>query len=162
AAAKPLYMIAISDPLRLFVKVPQTFAAGIEVGAPVQVRARQYPGRLFAGKITRTAGALDAATRTLTVEAQVANDKGELFPGAYAEVTLLVPLAHGVMSVPVSAVIVDSQGVRVATVDGGSRARFVPVQIGRDQGQDVEIVDGLTGGEQVIAAPAGDLVEGMA
>jgi len=161
AAGKPLYTIAISNPLRLFIRVPQTYAAGIEVGAPVQVRARQYPGRAFAGKITRTAGALESTTRTLTVEAEVANDKGELFPGAYAEVTFPVPLAHGVMSIPVSAIVVDSQGVRVATVDANSRAHFVPVQIGRDQGQDVEIVDGLSGGEQVIAAPAGDLVEGM-
>src|SRR5262249_61986299 len=107
------------------------------------------------------AGCLAAPTPTLTVEAEVANDEGALFPGAYAEVTFPVPLAHGAMSIPVSAVIVDSHGVRVAIVDASSKAHFVPVQIGRDQGQDVEIVDGLTGGEQVIAAPAGNLVEGM-
>src|SRR5207249_4977247 len=87
AQGKPLYMIAISNPLRLFIKVPQTFASGIAAGAPVKVRVRQYPGRDFAGTITRDAGALDATTRTLTVEAQVANDKGELFPGAYSDVT---------------------------------------------------------------------------
>jgi len=160
AQGKPLYMIAISNPLRLFIKVPQTFASGIAPGATVKVRVRQYPGHDFAGKITRTAGALDAATRTLTVEAEVANDQGELFPGAYADVTFPAPLAHGVTVIPVSALIVDAQGTRVATVDAQSKTHFVPVQVGRDQGQEVESVSGLTGQENVIAAPAGNLVEG--
>jgi len=160
ASGKPLFMIAISNPLRVFVNVPQTFAPGITVEAPVQVHVRQYPGRDFAGKVTRTAGALDAATRTLTVEAQVANDTGELFPGAYAEVTFPAPLAHGVTVIPVSALVFDAQGTRVATVDASSKVHFIPVQVGRDQGQEVEIVDGLTGKENVIAAPAGDLVDG--
>jgi len=161
AAGKPLYMIAISNPLRLFVKVPQTFAAGIPVGAPVTVHVRQYPGRDFAGRITRSAGALDAATRTLNVEAQVANDEGELIPGGYAEVTFPAPLAHGITVIPASAAIVDAQGVNVATVDAHSKVHLIPVQIGRDQGQDVEIVHGLTGQESVIASPAGNVVEGM-
>ena len=161
ASGKPLYMIAISNPLRVFVKVPQTFAAGFAVGAAVKVRTRQYPGRDFDGKITRTAGALDAASRTLTVEAQVANDKGELLPGAYADVTFPAALAHGVAVVPASALVVDAEGTRVATVGAGSKVHFVPVQVGRDRGQDVEIVDGLKGEEDVIAAPTGAIVEGM-
>jgi RND family efflux transporter MFP subunit len=160
ASGKPLYMIAISNPVRVFVKVPQTFAPGITVGADVKVRVRQYPGRDFTGKVTRSAAALDPATRTLTVETQVANDRGELFPGAYADVAFPVPLAHGVTVIPASAAVVDAQGVRVATVDAQARVHFVPVQIGRDQGQDVEIVQGLSGGVSVIAAPAADLVEG--
>ena len=160
AQGKPLYMIAISNPLRLFVKVPQPLASGIVAGTPAKVRVRQYPGRDFAAKITRSAGALDPATRTLTVEAQVANDAGELLPGAYADVTFPAPLAHGVTVVPVSALVVDSQGTRVAVVDAGSKAHFVAVQVGRDQGQEVEIVDGLSGQESVIDSPAANLVEG--
>jgi membrane fusion protein, multidrug efflux system len=160
AQGKPLYMIAISNPLRAFLKVPQAFASGITAGTAVKVSVRQYPGREFAGKITRTAGALDAATRTLTVEAEVANESGELFPGAYADVTFAAQLAHAVSIIPASALIIDAQGTRVAVVDASSRAHFVPVQIGRDQGQDVEIASGLTGGEELIAAPAGSLVEG--
>jgi len=162
AQGKPLYMIGISNPLRAFLKVPQTFAAGNVPGAAVRVSVRQYPGREFAGTITRSAGALDAATRTLTVEAEVANGTGELLPGAYADVTLVAPLAHSVSVSPVSALIVDAQGTRVATVDARSTAHFIPVQIGRDQGQDIEIVGGLTGLEDVIAAPTGNLVEGAA
>jgi len=125
------------------------------------VHVRQYPGRDFAGRITRSAGALDAATRTLNVEARVANDDGDLIPGGYAEVTFPAPLAHGITVIPASAAIVDAQGVRVATVDAHSKVRLIPVQIGRDQGQDVEIVHGLTGQESVLASPAGNIVEGM-
>ncbi|MDB4982982.1 MAG: hypothetical protein JWM82_3734 [Myxococcales bacterium] len=161
ASGTPLYRIAISNPLSLFVKVPQTFAAGIPIGGAVTVHVRQYPGRDFAGRITRSAGALDAATRTLNVEAQVANDDGDLIPGGYAEVTFPAPLAHGITVIPASATIVDAQGVRVAMVDAHSKVRLIPVQIGRDQGQDVEIVHGLTGQESVIASPAGNIVEGM-
>ena len=90
----------------------------------------------------------------------MANDQGELFPGAYADVTFPASLAHGVTVIPVSALIVDAQGTRVATVDAQSKAQFARVQVGRDQGQDVEIVAGLTGQENVIAAPAGNIVEG--
>ncbi|HET6981491.1 MAG TPA: efflux RND transporter periplasmic adaptor subunit [Myxococcaceae bacterium] len=161
ASGRPLYMIAISNPLRVFVQVPQPFVSGIQVGAPVKVRVRQYPGRDFAGKITRFSGALDPATRTLTVEAQVANDTGELFPGGYADVTLSAIVAHNVSVIPVSALVLDAQGTRVATVDASSKVHFIPVQVGRDEGQSLEIVDGVTGEENVISTPTAGLAEGM-
>jgi membrane fusion protein (multidrug efflux system) len=160
ASGKPLYMIAISNPLRVSMKVPQPFSAGIAVGAAVTVRVRQYPGRDFPGKITRSSGALDPATRTLDVEAEVANDKGDLFPGAYAEVTFPAGLSHGVAVIPASALVVDARGTHVATVDVDGKAHFIPVQVGRDQGLEVEIVDGLHGKENVIATPTSNLVEG--
>jgi RND family efflux transporter MFP subunit len=161
ASGKPLYTIAISNPLRVFVQLPQPFAPEIQVGAPVTVRVKQYPGRDFAGKVTRFSGALDPATRTLTVEAQVANDAGQLFPGEYADVTLTADLAHGVAVIPAAALLFDAQGTRVATVDASSRVHFVQVTAGRDLGQEVELVSGLTGGENVIATPAANLTEGM-
>ena len=161
AAGKPLYAIAISNPLRVFVQVPQPFAAGIEVGTPVTIRVRQYPGRDFPAKVTRFSGAIDPASRTLTVEAQVANDQAELFPGAYADVTLNGRLSHGVAVVPVAAMLFDAQGTRVATVDTSSKVHFLRVTVGRDLGQEVEVVDGLTGNENVIAAPSADLAEGV-
>jgi membrane fusion protein, multidrug efflux system len=162
ASGKPLYTIAITNPLRAFVQVPQPFAPGIKVGAPVAVRVRQYPGRDFPAKVTRFSGGIDPTTRTLTVEAQVANDGGELFPGAYADVTLTTSLAHGVAVIPVAALVFDAQGTRVATVDASSKVHFVPVVVGRDLGQEVEIVSGLSGGEDVIATPSASLTEGLA
>jgi membrane fusion protein, multidrug efflux system len=160
ASGRPLYVIATSNPLRLFVKVPQTFASGITVGAAITVHTRQYPGHDFGGTITRTAEALDPATRTLNVEAQVSNDEGKLLPGAYAEVIFSATLAHGIAVLPVSALVFDAEGTRVAVVDDSSKVHFTPVQVGRDQGQEVEIVQGLTGQENLIAAPSSNLVEG--
>jgi RND family efflux transporter MFP subunit len=161
AAGKPLYMIAISNPLRVFVQVPQPFAAGIEVGTLVTLRVRQYPGRDFPAKVTRFSGAIDPTSRTLTVEAQVANEKGELLPGAYADVTLNGRLSHGVAVIPVAALLFDAQGTRVATVDPSSKVHFLRVTVGRDLGQEVEVVSGLTGSENIVANPPADLTEGM-
>jgi membrane fusion protein (multidrug efflux system) len=160
ASGKPLYTIDISDPLRVFVRLPQAYAPAIQVGEPIKVRLRQYPGRDFAGKVTRFSGAVDATTRTLTVEAQVPNTQGLLLPGVYAEVTITTGLAHGATVIPVSALVFDAEGTRVATVDGSSRAHFVRVQVGRDLGQSVEIADGLTGNERVIVTPPANLQEG--
>ena len=162
ASGKPLFTITISDPLRVFIRVPQPYAPGMKVGTPATVRVRQYPGRDFPAKVTRFSGALDATARTLTVEAQVPNPKGELLPGTYAEVTLSTGLSHGVSVIPVSALVFDAQGTRVATVDGSSRLHFVQVQVGRDMGQSVEIVNGLTGDEKVVATPPAGLQEGDA
>jgi membrane fusion protein (multidrug efflux system) len=160
ASGKPLYTIDISDPLRVFVRLPQAYAPAIQVGEPVKVQVRQYPGRDFPGKVTRFSGAVDATSRTLTVEAQVPNGQGLLLPGAYAEVTITTGLAHGVTVIPVSAVVFDAQGTRVATVDGSSQVHFLRVQVGRDLGQSVEVVDGLTGNERVIVTPPAGLQEG--
>jgi AcrB/AcrD/AcrF family len=102
----------------------------------------------------------EVTDRTLTVEAQVANDKGELLPGTYADVTLTAGLSHGVSTIPVSALVFDAQGTRVATVDASSKVHFVRVMVGRDQGQEVEIVEGLTGNETVISTPPASLTEG--
>jgi membrane fusion protein, multidrug efflux system len=160
ASGRPLYMIAISNPLRVFVQVPQPFAPRIQIGTPVTVRVRQFPGRDFSASVTRFSGAVDPASRTLTVEAQVSNDTGDLFPGEYADVTLTSNLAHGVAVIPVAALVFDSQGTRVATVDGSSEVHFVRVVVGRDLGQEVEVVTGLTGDENVIATPPASLAEG--
>lgn len=162
ASGKPLYLIAISNPLRVFVQVPQPFAAGIKVGDPVTVQVRQYPGRDFPAKVSRFSGAIDPTSRTLTVEAQVSNDQGELLPGAYADVALTSSRTHGVAVLPVAALVFDSQGTRVATVNASSKVHLVPVVVGRDLGQEVEIVSGLVGTENVMATPSASVVEGMA
>ena len=160
ASGKPLYTIDISDPLRVFVRLPQAYAPGIQVGADVTVRVRQYPGRDFPAKVTRFSGALDPTSRTLSVEAQVPNGQGLLLPGTYADVTITTGLAHGVAAIPESALVFDAQGTRVATVNGSSQVHFLQVQVGRDLGQSVEIVDGLSGNERVIVTPPAGLQEG--
>ncbi|OLD35978.1 MAG: hypothetical protein AUI19_01845 [Myxococcales bacterium 13_1_40CM_2_68_15] len=155
-----LFQLQATDPLRVFIQVPQTYAPSVRVGVDATIEVRQYTGRTFLGKVTRTAGALDPATRTLTTEIQVSNQAGQLSPGMYADVTLPVAVSHPVVRIPSSAVIYDASGVHVAVVDDRSRVHLVAVQPGRDNGTEVEIVDGLQGGERVVVSPPAGLTNG--
>ena len=156
----PLFRIEAIDPIRVFVQVPQAFAPSVKDGEASGVSVRELPGRVFDGRVTRTAGTLDPALRTLNVEIDIPNPKGELLGGMYAQVTIGVTVAHRVVRVPSSAVITDARGVHVATVDATGRVHLVEVARGLDNGRDIELVDGLVGGERVITSPGGDVVDG--
>lgn len=154
-----LFRIEAIDPIRVFIQVPQTFALSVKEGLVAELSLREMPGRVFEGHVTRSAGTIDPASRTLNVEVDVPNPAGELLAGMFAQVTISLATPHRVFRLPSSAVITDARGVRVATVDAG-RAHLVPVVRGIDNGRDIEIVAGLAGGEQVIVNPAADLDEG--
>ena len=156
-----LFQLQATNPLRAVVQIPQTYAPSIHVGAAAKIAVRQYTGRTFSGTVTHTAGALDPTTRTLTTEIEVQNAAGELFPGMYADVILPVAVSHPIVRIPSSAVIYDATGVHIAVVDDRSRVHLVVVQPGRDNGTEVEIVDGLRGGERVIVSPPAGLSNGM-
>ncbi len=160
AGSLPLFRIEAIDPIRVFAQVPQAFAPSVKDGEAAEVSIRQVPGRVFEGRVTRTAGTLDPALRTLNVEIDIPNPKGELLGGMFAEVTMAVAVAHRVVRVSSSAVMTDARGVHVATVDSAGRVHLAPVVRGLDNGRDVDLVDGLVGGEQVVASPGGDVVEG--
>src|SRR5467141_1385575 len=153
--------VARTDPMRAFVEVPQAFAPSVHAGAEAKVAVRNFRGRVFTGRIVRTAGALDPASRTLRTEVDLANPKGELLPGMYVDVSLDVALSHQVVRVPSSAVISDSRGVHVAVVDGSGKVRLVAVTPGLDNGNTVDLVAGLSGGEQVITTPPSSITDGM-
>jgi RND family efflux transporter MFP subunit len=160
-AAQALFEIEATDPVRVFIRVPQTFALSVRVDEPAYVVVRQHPGQRFSGKVTRTGGALDPASRTLTTEVLVPNHAGELLVGMYAEVTLSVAVAHRIVKVPSTAIVFDAKGVHVAGLDDDNRVHLIVVQPGRDNGSDIEIVDGLVGGERILATPPADVLEGM-
>jgi len=159
--AAALFEIAATDPMQAYVDVPQVFAPSVRVGAEARIAVRNFRGRVFTGRITRTAGALDPASRTLRTEVDLPNPKGELLSGMYVEVSLDVAVSHQVVRVPSSAIIADSRGVHVAVVDGSGKVHLVAVTTGLDNGNTIEVVAGLSGGEQVIAAPPGDVTDGM-
>jgi membrane fusion protein (multidrug efflux system) len=161
SSARPMFRIESTDPLRVFIQVPQTFALSVKQDEPASVSVRQLPGRAFEGKVTRTAGTLDPASRTLNAEVDVPNSSGELLAGMYAHVSIAVAVAHRVVRVPSSAVIIDASGVHVATVDGSGQVHLVAVQRGLDNGRDIDLVEGLVGGEQVMVNPGGDVTDGM-
>jgi len=160
-SAAALFEIVSTDPMEAFVDVPQVFAPSVRVGAEAKIAVRNFRGRVFTGRVTRTAGALDAASRTLRTEVDLPNPQGELLAGMYVDVSLDVAVSHQVIRVPSSAIIADSRGVHVAVVDGSGKVHLVAVTTGLDNGSTIDLVTGLSGGEQVIAAPPGGVTDGM-
>jgi RND family efflux transporter MFP subunit len=155
----PLFRIADTETLRVFVNVPQSYVQSVRPGQKVTLAVRNYPGREFAGVVARTTGALDPATRTLRYQVDVPNQDGTLFAGMFGEVRIKTTRETPPLTVPTSAVVFDSAGTRVWVVDAG-KAKPIKVDVGRDFGTEIEIATGLQGAEQVITNPGSTLAEG--
>jgi len=160
--AKSLFQIAATRTLRVYVDVPQQYSQSAKDGLPADLTLQELPGRQFKGRIIRNAEAITASSRTLLIEVDVDNPTGELLPGAYAEVHFKLPSDIPTFIVPVSALIFRSEGLRVATVPDGTHAALVPIVLGRDFGNEVEVVSGLAGQEKVITNPPDSIVSGEA
>ena len=158
--SKEIFDISALRTLRVFVNVPQIYAPDAKNGVMATLTLPQYPGRKFDGKLVRTSSAVDPATRTLLVEVDVNNSSGELLPGSYTEVHLHTSRATPARIVPVSALILEPDGLRVATVDANHNAHLAHVTAGRDFGTTVEILTGLQPGQGVIANPPDSLIDG--
>ncbi|HTJ47437.1 MAG TPA: efflux RND transporter periplasmic adaptor subunit [Kofleriaceae bacterium] len=160
SSSTPLYTIAATDPVRIFVQVPQSVAPSVRVDVPVAITAREYAGRTFNGKVARTAGALDPALRTMNTEVRVPNPDGALLPGMYVQTALTLPLPHRVLEVPSTALYNDAQGVRLAVVENG-HIHYVPITIERDTGATIQIATGLRGDEKIVKIAVPTLTEGQ-
>lgn len=160
-ATRELFRVAQADPLRVYVYVPQTYAQLITVGEPVNVRLPELPGQTFVGKVARTAGAIDTATRTLQVEVSLPNPDYKLLPGAYVDVGLAAPGSHSITA-PSNALLFRAEGPRIAVVDNTGHARLHPVKIGSESGQTLEILEGLQANDQLILNPPDSLNDGDA
>jgi membrane fusion protein, multidrug efflux system len=156
-----LYELEATDPIRVFVEVPQPFTPMLRVGVEATLALRQFPGRRFTGRVTRTAGALDSVTRTMRTQIDISNDAGTLLAGMYGEVTMPVAISHVAVRVPESALLQDARGIHVAVIDSSSHLHLVAVQPGRDFGAEIELVDGLKGGERVVVNPPANLADGQ-
>lgn len=155
-----LYTLVATDPVRVFVEVPQTVATGVRVGVDAAVTCREFPGRKFLGKVTRSAGALDPDLHTMTTEIQVPNPDATLLPGMYVQAEITLPVPHRVVEVPATALYSDAQGLRVIVVDAQQKAHFVPITIERDTGATLQVATGLGGDERVVKIAVPGLVEG--
>jgi len=154
-----LFHLAAEGVLRVYVNVPQVYSVATVPGVTATLTLGEFPGRTFTGKIVRTAKAIDLTSRTLLVEVDVDNRKGELFPGAYAQVHFKLNNTHPAMIVPVSTLMFRSEGLRVAVVED-NKARLVPITIGRDDGRTVEVIQGLNDSDEVIQNPPDSLIDG--
>ena len=160
AAGKELFHLAATDQLRVFVNVPEVYARAARAGVQASLQLTEFPGRNFVGTIVRNANAIDSASRTLLVEVDVSNPTGELLPGAYVQVHLKLPgkTSRG-LTIPVGSMLFRSEGLRVGVVRDGV-AQLIPITVGRDYGNEVEVVSGLKSQDQLIANPADSLVSG--
>jgi len=158
-----LFRIADMRSLRLYVSVPQLYAAGIKPGVLAEVRFPDRPGLEVEAKVASTSGSLDAASRTLLTQLAVDNAQGLLLPGGYAEVHFKLPASSttAALLVPANALLSRGQGLRVATVGADSKVAMKAVRLGRDLGTQIEIVDGLAASDQVIIAPPDSIGDGM-
>jgi RND family efflux transporter MFP subunit len=152
-----LFRIAQTDRLRTYVNVPQADSTSIRVGQAAELKIPDLPLKTFKGTVTRTANALDPATRTLLAEVQVPNEGGLLLPGMYSEVNFTTPRMEPPLMIRADALVVRADGAHVAVVGGDNVVHFQTVQVGRDYGDQLEILGGLEKGQRVVVSP-GDVV----
>jgi len=159
APGKELFDLASTNQLRVYVNVPQTYARNATPGSASDLTLAEFPGRHFYGKIVRTADAIDPTSRTLLTEVDVDNPTGELLPGAFVYVHLKLGSKISAVVLPVNTLLFRSEGLRVAVVRDG-KAILTPVTMGRDFGNDVEVVAGVSPTDVVIVNPSDSLTSG--
>ncbi len=158
-AGRALFTMAQTDPLRVYVYVPQTYANAVHAGQAVEVRQTELSGPALPGTVRRTAGAIDTATRTLQVEINLPNHDGRLLPGAYVQVKLPVGASDNLVA-PSNALMFRPEGPRVGIVGPDGHVHLAAVTIGRDFGQTTELLSGIHAGDRIILNPSDSLAEG--
>ncbi len=159
APARELFHMVATDTLRIYVGVPEAYSPAIHPGATATVTLDEFPGQSFDGTLVRTSNAIDAASRTLLVEVDVANPNGQLLPGAYGFVHFTLPSAARSVTIPANTLLFRKEGLQVGVIHG-DKVDLVSVKIGRDYGDIVEVVAGLQPGDQVVLNPADSLASG--
>jgi multidrug efflux pump subunit AcrA (membrane-fusion protein) len=176
-----IFRVAQIGRLRVLVPVPQSEASGIHVGEPATVTVEQLPNEVFRGRISRTSESLDAGSRTLLTEVEVANPSGALLPGMYATIRFMTQRAVPPFLVPDASVVVqakgtflavlrplttqqqkaESQGTGPAVLARTKIVHFEKVTLGRNYGMTIEVLDGLQDGEYVVVDPGDAVKEGV-
>jgi len=157
----PLYRMAQTDPLRVFVEVPQSAAGELmTAGVPAEIRATGAVGGVFSGRITRSAESLNAQARTMKVEVDMPNANHALVPGMYVNVAFRLP-ARGSVEVPAAALIFRASGAQVALVDSQRKIEFKDVVIARDNGSLVELSSGVQAGDRLVLNISSQIAAGQ-
>jgi RND family efflux transporter MFP subunit len=155
-----LFDMVQASTLRVYVNVPEEYSQGVKVNqTQADIVLGEFPDRRFPGKLVRTADAINATTRTLLVEVDVANPSGTLFSGSFAEVHLKIPGQGSTFLIPVNTLIFRSEKLQVGVVKNG-RVTVTDVTPGHDFGNEIEIVAGLNANDQIVLNPPDSLVSG--
>jgi RND family efflux transporter MFP subunit len=161
SAGSELFRIAETRKLRIFVRVPETYAASTKPGLEAELHFSEYPSKVFAAKTVRTSSSLDAVLRTLQVELELDNANGALFPGAYAEVHFKLAANAESLRLPANTVLFRAAGLQVATVDAEKRIKLKSIVQGRDFGNTIEVLSGLEASENVVLNPPDSIADGV-
>lgn len=158
--SRPMFRIAQTDNLKVYVNVPQANATAIAIGQGAEVLVRERPEHPFVGKVSRTAGAIETSSRTLLTEILLPNPEGKLYAGMYVKVRFAEAGGRPLL-IPATTLVINAQGTRVATVGPDDALRYKEVNLGRDYGQEVEVLNGLDGNDRLILNPTENLVDGV-
>jgi len=157
-----LFRISNIATMRIYVNVPEVYSGAMTTGVKATMEIASLAGRQFTGAVARTSHAIGMTSRTMLTEVDVPNPKGELYPGAYAQVHFHLPLKTAPLVVPGNAILFQAQGPQVSVVNSRNRVELRKVTLGRDFGNTIEILGGITQTDAVIANPPDYLVDGMA
>ena len=156
---KPLFLIAKTDPLRVFINVPQSYSQWVKVGQAAEINLDEIRGMTFQGQVSKSASAIDPLTRTMQVEVTLSNKEKKLLPGAFVQVSLKLPASNAI-NISSNALLIRKEGPQVAVVDDQNKVHLQKIKLGRDFGVTSDVIDGLKGGERLVLNPSDSLSDG--
>ncbi|HWZ61086.1 MAG TPA: efflux RND transporter periplasmic adaptor subunit [Gemmatimonadaceae bacterium] len=156
-----LFTVSAIDTIRVYVGVPQSYAPSVQPGGPALLEVAELRGRTFAGRVARTANAVDFSSRTLLTEVDIANPSGALLPGMYGQVHFRFDRTSPPLLIPGTAMIYRLHGAQAAAVGPDSALHFRNLLIGRDYGTVIEVDSGLTDNDYVVSQPSDGLRNGQ-
>jgi RND family efflux transporter MFP subunit len=160
--SRELFRLAQTSPLRVYVRVPQSMSQAVKTGQKADLSLNELPGRKFEAKVVNTAGAMEPNSRTLLTELEVDNSRGEILAGSYAQVRFTDTVGAPALTLPANTLLFGSKGMQVGIVGDDGKVKMRTITLGRDFGQSVEVVEGVTANDRVILNPADSLTDGVA
>jgi RND family efflux transporter MFP subunit len=161
-SGQPLFEVSDLHRVRIFVQVPQSFSAGLKPGMKATFEMPQYPGTQFDATLSHVSKSINSSSHSMQVELQADNAEGKFFGGSYCNVHFQVPSDPNLVRIPSTALVTSNQGTQIATLDGNNKVVFKNVQLGRDLGDSVEVLAGLSPSDRIINNPPETLTTGAA
>jgi RND family efflux transporter MFP subunit len=149
----PLFTVADVHQMRIYVPVPESYAADLKDGTKATLEVPEYPDRTFDATVSTTSRAIDRKSRTLLVELLADNKDGLLAPGAFTRVHFRIPPDPNTFTVPASAMLYRDTEPEIATVGPDNRIVLKDVRIMRDLGTAVEIAGGVNQNVRIVTNP---------
>jgi RND family efflux transporter MFP subunit len=159
-SGQPLFEVSDLHRVRIYVQVPQSFSAGLKPGLKATFEMPQYPGVQFDATLSHISRAMNPTSHSMQVELQADNTEGKFFAGSYCNVHFEIPTDANLVRIPSTALITGNQGTQVATLDGNNKVVLKNVQLGRDLGDSVEVISGLSPSDRIINNPPETLTAG--